>query len=496
MIYNVLIADDEYFIRRRLEKSINWEELNLNLIGEAENGQQVIDLLSKHSIDLLLLDIKMPIKNGIDVMNYIVDHGLSTRVIILSGYNDFDYVQKALKLKAEDYLIKPVKKEDLHKTLIACKEQLNAFNQKEQELKNYQQQRIKTNLYNLLTKKDELRTNGCLPDYILSNNYFVLIGIYSEQYVDDLISSINEVICIDNYYILSLKGSENDSVIFISYNEEDEYNMILEACQCVNNQIPDYTFITITQQVPLSEKDWTFYYEQVRRGLDQRYFTTSEDVYLAPLAVRKPATSPTYLHDQFNLLLKTNDSPEVTAFIKKVFEQIGKVGTRSYLGLALTEIYVVLHMNYPQQFKQIYHLNQYIDIIIDENHSLDTLEKLVMDDISNCLQALEADKSIPSPFVDKIIQYLNQHYMEPSISVVDLSKQFQRNSSYIGSIFKKHTGQSVVQYITHLRMDKAKALLSTNQYNITEIASMVGYTDVFYFSRKFKKLFGCSPKNY
>ena len=106
MSLKLLIADDEYFIRQRIKKIIPWEKLNLTFAGEAENGQQVIDHLEKEPVDLLLLDIKMPQMNGIETARYIKEHFPSVHMLILSGYNDFEYARTAIRYGEKEYLLK------------------------------------------------------------------------------------------------------------------------------------------------------------------------------------------------------------------------------------------------------------------------------------------------------------------------------------------------------------------------------------------------------
>ena len=103
MKINVIIADDEYFIRQRIKKIIPWEKLGLTFCGEAENGKQVLDLLENKPADILLLDIKMPQMDGIETARYITEHFPHIHMIILSGYNDFEYARSMLRYGGKEY---------------------------------------------------------------------------------------------------------------------------------------------------------------------------------------------------------------------------------------------------------------------------------------------------------------------------------------------------------------------------------------------------------
>ena len=117
MQLNVVIADDEYFIRKRLIKLIPWEELNLSLAGEAEDGLQVLELIENNRIDIILLDIEMPQMTGLDAARRLSTLSPHTKIIILSGFNEFTYAQDAIKCGVTDYLLKPVEAVTLIDTL-------------------------------------------------------------------------------------------------------------------------------------------------------------------------------------------------------------------------------------------------------------------------------------------------------------------------------------------------------------------------------------------
>ena len=131
MSLRLLIADDEYFIRQRIKKIVPWETLDLVFAGEAENGTQVIEQLRQEPADILLLDIKMPQMNGMETARYIKEHFPSVHIIILSGYNDFEYARTALRYGVKEYLLKPVANEELERALKECIESIAVERQSE-----------------------------------------------------------------------------------------------------------------------------------------------------------------------------------------------------------------------------------------------------------------------------------------------------------------------------------------------------------------------------
>lgn len=142
--WKVLIADDEYIIREGIRSSVDWEEFGMEVIGEAEDGEEAVELALKHQIDILLIDLNMPIMNGLAAMKNLRDELPHCKMIVISGYDEFHYAQEAIRLQVEDYLLKPVNPEKLKKVLIELKQQMNVEVQQKSFLKQAENQ-IKKN---------------------------------------------------------------------------------------------------------------------------------------------------------------------------------------------------------------------------------------------------------------------------------------------------------------------------------------------------------------
>ena len=122
--WKVLIADDELIIREGIKEAINWEKFNMETIGEAEDGEEAVELALIHSIDILLVDINMPIKNGIEAMKEIREKLPNCKIVVISGYDDFQYAQESIKLNVEEYLLKPIHPKKLEEIVAKISEDL------------------------------------------------------------------------------------------------------------------------------------------------------------------------------------------------------------------------------------------------------------------------------------------------------------------------------------------------------------------------------------
>jgi two-component system, response regulator YesN len=142
--WKVIIADDEYIIREGIRSSVEWEEFGMEVIGEAEDGEEAVELALKHQIDILLIDLNMPIMNGLDAMKNLRDELPHCKMVVISGYDEFHYAQEAIRLQVEDYLLKPVNPDKLKKVLIELKQQMEVEVQQKSFLKQAENQ-IKKN---------------------------------------------------------------------------------------------------------------------------------------------------------------------------------------------------------------------------------------------------------------------------------------------------------------------------------------------------------------
>lgn len=349
MKINVLIADDEYFIRQRIKKIIPWDALGFTYIGEAENGLEVIQHLESKQIDLLLLDIKMPMKSGIEVAGYIHDKQLATRIIILSGYNDFSYAQQALRYGVIDYLVKPISEENLIKSLLSSKDALISA-QKE----NYER-----NIFQNYTKRLDLKQ--CLKN----NNISALLEKHKDlqaykytQFIG-LFTYSSEELCIHNF-IECLKPLN----LYLEFFRESEYittiQLFLESNHGEMELISYLEDYIINQEGPiflvigkafLIHSNWDDYFKKITNNLSYRYYHPDKTILKARDIAPAPTSSVDVKALRKDLLyhLTTRKALDYSAFVDNLFEQIQGERQPATLPLLLTEFFTTLLIYYPTQ---------------------------------------------------------------------------------------------------------------------------------------------------
>lgn len=495
MSLNLLIVDDEYFIRQRLKKVIPWKELNLSFAGEAENGQEALELIEKEAVDILLLDIKMPKISGIELAKYIHEQHRHIKIIILSGYNDFEYARSAIRYGVTDYLLKPIDQQSLQESLTNCIRRVNEQRKVEFKLRQLRERELTQVLYQYLNGHISYEeTQKIYPD-ITSYPYAMLVGgfIYEEMpaAIIELITRLSTF----GIKCHSFKETDFSNTLLLLFETAPNISSI---CTLLNNfaqECSTYVFLVYSPLLEL-HSHMEEEYKNVQYQLNARYFHMEPCVCPIPETSESTPLSEGTARIRQNLVrvLNSNETSQFHDFMDQIFDEIAERKQINYLTLILTEIFLTYNLHYEENIQFHHNMMDFINMILEEEYQLTNLEDTI---ISYGLQCMKNFVGSPSDISlsTKIISYIKEHYNEPELSVTEIAEFFQFNVSYLGSIFKKIEGCSILQYLTNVRLEAASQMLK-NGAKIIDAANENGYSDVFYFSKRFKKKYGCSPKEF
>lgn len=492
----VAIADDEYFIRQRLKKIIPWDELHLTFAGEGENGRDILELIKTTPVDILFLDIQMAKMNGIETAQFIFQNYPHIKIVILSGFHEFEYARSAMRFGAVAYLLKPVNKEDLYSVLTDCTKKICQEKQRETQLQNHYRHEKQTTLS--LALSGQLSFSDLLDAYpFLSNmRYGLCIGIFINDETDCPVQWIMDILNSPDVECEYIRESNYSYTILLLARMKET---IIQRCSIVEQQIHQaacFTFITLSN-IFLVQDDWREPYKQALHLLNHRFFSQKSELLMEYQSSFSETSNITFskIRQKLVSLINTRNKEELKCYIHELFCEIRKRKNVNYMYLLITELFLTYNIHYPKNFTNDGNMQDFISMTIDEEYSLDNLESTLT---FYGLKCIESTESPPSDVVfnNRITAYIKEHYSEPDLSVNRLAEHFQLNASYMGTLFKRINNQSVIQYLIQVRMEAAVKLMKEGNYRITDIAEMVGYSDVFYFSKRFKKLYGYSPKEY
>lgn len=215
MKYRIIVADDEYYIRRKLIKIIDYEGLGLELAGEFENGQEVMDFIAGNQVDIVLLDIRMPKVSGLDTAEFLHRNFPNTKVIILSGYNEFEYAQRTLRCHVFDYLLKPVDPDTLNSTIRRCVSAVHKRHQEIRQLNSLTHYEKSMQLSQILRKKESFHTLAASYPALMSANYSMFYAFFVDVECSGTARDLSTVLYHQNieceYFI------ESDHIFYIQF---------------------------------------------------------------------------------------------------------------------------------------------------------------------------------------------------------------------------------------------------------------------------------------
>ena len=503
-MYKILIAEDTSLIRRGIISMIHWEQHNCVLAGEAENGKDAIKLLESLDPDILLLDVKMPHLDGMRVLDYIKELNIRVKVIMISGYSNFEYVKHALQSNTVDYILKPIHEEELNQALTRAVEQLDPGSSNQPcHLEHSPEQHfislLEENIYS--TFGDILSSAGSGASL---EDMFFWVASFKNKYNDytffkDRIQAILD----PAIHVLFHEHADRMDVIFYSPSP-DGYVFCQDAIRRIytlsDSLLKNLLYIGLSNIHTLDYIVSKAYYE-AHKALCNKML--HPDQFL--LVYQELHTKNYSLEDVFQAentvldsLLAGNHTGAVLLCQEIIEEHLqNKSVSLDEYCMLLTELYCTLlktNTDYVSELQQeissLHNLENLLncDDCRTLNGTLFKYCRMITDEIIS--RRVDIDTSIL-----EIQKYIEQHFAE-QITLKGLENLFHLNGSYISVTFKRITGTGLNKYIRQLRMDYAMKLLSDTDFKMSDVCEKSGFTNYVHFSKEFKKYTGYSPSDY
>lgn len=526
ILYSIYLVDDEPLILEGLKQIITWEILDCRLSGSAIHPTKALDEIKNNPVDILITDIRMPTMDGLTLIREVQTVSPHTKFIILSGHNDFSYVQSAFKLGIENYLLKPINEQELNGTLEATLSKL-AKEKNQQTLTLLNQHIIRNNTLNKWMSGDtsfyELKERGSLLKLPFKQKYYQvgLLKPFISYTKQNFVNRPKETrpphhnIYMNLYHFIQDYFPKEDSpLLFITNN--DEIGFIFYGSNpdlftpTLANKIRDIIWHTnVNQQLNLF-----FALGQIHSGAKNIY--KSHDEAKQALTKRFSKNEPilTYQMDELS-------SPiENTIFYMIERDTLNKfIVNKDLLSIKAhtQELIYQLHTHTSNDPRNFYHAIFYllltlnaigeelgIDTLDHDHFSYTTLMNLgTLKDVvyfihhytTVLIESLGSVDLTKSPIVLQIILEVQTGYMS-ALSIKELSSRYKVNATYLGQLFKQEIGDTFNSYLNKFRINKAKELLLDGSLNLKagDVAKEVGYNNPNYFYRMFKKYMGLSPK--
>lgn len=496
-MYRVLIVDDEKYGREGIKFLLNdlKEEFQITM---AENGKIAYQYLKENQIDFLLTDIKMPFMDGIELIEKVMVIQPEIKVIIFSGYSDFDYAKKAISNGVSEYILKPVDPQEFYNSMnkiIGEFELLQSEKEKLSQNQNILKQYI---LHSLINGKNinffERNNDIDLSDLDLNYQRLLLIDFNNSFFdlYDDIEKKLHNLTNIDFDYI---NLSTTQSLLFIK--EENIENLKAFASSIIKFINLDYqrrAYIAISDILGGCD-DWVKRVDDLENRIEARYFNNDNQLFLSNEGLKQtPLELIENLVDNTNQAIKIKDINQIKENIKEFYNLYNDNNgySNEYLKFMFSGVIRNLinlldvkdNREIEKDIIQFYHSKDYRGLSAILDKFINLVEKELKDSSSMI------DKKI-----DSIIKYIYSHYNE-DLSVDSLADYVCLAPSYLSHIFKKETNQNLGKFIKMVRMEKAIDMLEHSHEKIVTIAVAVGYQNVSYFCQCFREYYGVSPQKY
>lgn len=531
----VFLVEDEIVVREGIKNNIKWEQEGLEFVGEASDGELALPMIQNLRPDIIITDIKMPFMDGLELSRLVKKELPKVKIIILSGYNEFDYAKQAINIGITEYLLKPILPAKLLQAVKEVAEKIEKENEQEEYVNQFKKEMIENKkiekqkffsdlVFREISMTEMIEKATSLDMDLVAQAFNVVLfkvmlkdGIstsYSKEIVSITDSMEELVAASDNIYIFDRAAEgwgflvlEDMAIDNEALQQKIFAPIILEIEQYSNLEYFGGIGKTVQRLRELPES-----FDEANRAFSYRYmgkcnqmvsyenlgqdFLLNDNINLSTLDIGKI--------DRKILVnfLKSGSAEEVRHFIMDYFAGLGDDNINSLL------------------FRQYVAMDMYFGTVafIEElgYHSKDIIESCgEIRGVAGELMTVESTKSYLEKILEKALElrdsiamkkygglidgatkYIRENYAKEDISLNLVAASVNMSPSYFSTIFSQEMGKTFIEYLTHVRMDKAKELLMCTNMKTSEIGFEVGYKEPHYFSYIFKKTQDCSPKEF
>lgn len=496
----LLIADDEYFILERLKRILDYKEMGFDLIATATNGKDTLKIIENSKPDLAIVDIKMPYMSGLDIAKYVYEKKLPTKIVILTSYDYFDFAVQAIRSQVFSYLLKPVNVEELRTILNNAKSGILEQKSKEAKLQEY----------------DQLQIEASLQQFLASESF--------DSSVPDIYKEIPGIEMVRYMLFMKLEGRENNEdtavlikkeikktipydFLFLSYSDSIFCLLILsetfaeKLLNILSLSLQDVFHVSVNIVISPYLKDVKFLPYCYRQTLTRLYYTIfagentiwnlAEDIHI----ISDQIIIQYGISDLMISAVKSANTARLHTILCDAFERLRKVPSMQNLEILISEVIVASGaLSRFVDTKNPYTLSFYIHELIDNMNSLRAIREWCEQYLTGFM--LNNGRNDNETFIAaSVMELIHECYSDVRLDLSYIAEKIGYTPNYISNIFKHNTGLTVVQYITQYRMKQAHKMLTEDRLPVNKVYQYVGYSNPFYFSKRFKLFYGYSPSD-
>ena len=532
----IFLVEDEIVVRESIKKKVNWEAHGFEFVGEASDGEMAYSLIQNVSPDVVITDIKMPFMDGLELSRLLKKEMPWIKIILLTGHSEFEYAQEAIRIGATDYILKPISSAGLEKVLDELREKLEEEREQQVFLQQYEREmeerrEMEQQLFyeSLLTGRDALadlleRANQ-MGMSIAAEAYAILLFCFTEKEKEEWLYSekrteietkIEQDICKSEYGMLYKRSL--DGYVFIAkagseVGIAEQMERIVHDLQAHFDSMSEIEyFIAIGPKVQRIS-DLPKCFQKTIQAFSNRFVMEKNQVirydpfYTHVIPQRCEPDLLTFEVEKLNnkiveQFLRKGDGKHTPYMIEQLFDMVGE----ELIDSLMLRQYFVMNI-YVMATSFLKELNISTEEVTSHYGSIDnipqrlatthTAKTFLIDLVTRTIRIRdEHSHKRYNQMLTRAKEYIRENYADDHISLNRVAREVNISATHFSSIFSQETGSTFIEYLTEVRLEKAKELLRCTDKKTSEIAYAVGYKDPRYFSHLFKKITGDTPRQF
>lgn len=532
----VFLVEDEMVIRRGIKNSIDWEKEGYIFCGEASDGELAYPMIIKEKPDILITDIRMPFMDGLELCKLVKKELPNIKILILSGYDEFDYAKEAIRLGVTEYLLKPISSGKLLEALNGVSESIRREKEDKDLVRKYmeemrenteheKQKFFEQMIAGNLSMADALETGKKYEMNLSAGMYNLLLFRFtlgeenrkSGELLGEAEYAIEKLTERLEYVFEFQRGVEGWAFLLMADNEEQMSERVKELSKDLEEIMKNYSTIAyfggIGQPVArLRELEESF--REAERALAARFtmelnrIISVEDIRMAQNVDTLDDIEITSFGEiektrtMLEKFLNNGAEDEIDEFVDVYINELPEENLKSVLmrQYIIMDAYIVM-ISFCEKIEGIEgEMQAQSEELKNSMKTIQTLEeiknyiRMLLKKIIGVRDTISGRRY--SDIIEIAKDQIRKTYMSDEISLNTIAAEVGMSPSYFSSIFSKEMGKTFVEYLTEIRMDRAKELLMCSSMKTSEIGYEVGYKDPHYFSYIFKKTQNCTPKEF
>ena len=496
-MYTVLIVDDEKIEREGIRRLVEKEDSGCKIV-EASDGQEASAILDREAVDILLTDIRMPYKSGLDLAKKAFVNPFHTQTIIFSGLNDFEYARTAIEYGVKDYLLKPVDPDEFcraydraRQNIQSCMEAVRSSRDKSRFLSQYFLSRF------IIEGRPSIVEDAArhidLTVWEQSRYVFLLEcgGNFFEDYEEDFLSAVGEW---RQGKIQYLNLNMNQALLLFSEELDSPLRTAEELLSLLKQEYYREFYIAVSARIDSYEK-LPEVYKTLDMLMEEKFYQTGRHIFC-----ENPEDPGRCVIDEGQLMgmlekdIRNRDIYHLEDHFRRVIRKYSENSRfpSMYVKFVFSNIVKTLWESSARM------TGEGLDIIIDRLYGCRTIKEVIaitQKQMEAYMQFISEDKGSLGFKVEATKDYILHHYSE-EINLDILAKRLYLSTGYLSMIFKKETGENLNQFIKNTRLEKSAQMLSDTELTVNEISYQTGFRNISYYCRCFRRQYGVTPENY